>query len=271
MPEEGWYPDPSDNTRYRYWDGQQWTEHTLPVVEEPEPALEPEPAPDETTSVPVPPPSAPTVSSPEAASPSRGSQYTQRLAGLALGWAGICTGWYVIDLISGNPNHNFSIFIFTLMGLVGGIIALIMSRITHTPPLVPIIVIAITIIILPLSIITLRGKIDARAIAHTQFEAVDAALISWMANHDGTIPAPTESLPVNITLADGDKIVLCYLPDPSIPGQYRAVPVGLFSGQVYAWKHDTRQAIDGEMETETLPPCSTFDPTAIDGPSITTN
>lgn len=27
-PPAGWYPDPQDNTRQRYWDGNAWTEHT---------------------------------------------------------------------------------------------------------------------------------------------------------------------------------------------------------------------------------------------------
>lgn len=29
-PPAGWYPDPQDNTRQRYWDGNAWTEHTAP-------------------------------------------------------------------------------------------------------------------------------------------------------------------------------------------------------------------------------------------------
>ena len=28
MPPAGWYPDPQDGTRQRYWDGDAWTEHT---------------------------------------------------------------------------------------------------------------------------------------------------------------------------------------------------------------------------------------------------
>lgn len=28
LPPAGWYPDPSDETRQRYWDGETWTDHT---------------------------------------------------------------------------------------------------------------------------------------------------------------------------------------------------------------------------------------------------
>lgn len=30
LPADGWYPDPSDDDRYRYWDGSAWTDHTAP-------------------------------------------------------------------------------------------------------------------------------------------------------------------------------------------------------------------------------------------------
>lgn len=31
QPPSGWYPDPEDQTRQRYWNGDQWTDHTAPV------------------------------------------------------------------------------------------------------------------------------------------------------------------------------------------------------------------------------------------------
>ena len=30
LPPAGWFPDPTDTGAHRYWDGQQWTEHTAP-------------------------------------------------------------------------------------------------------------------------------------------------------------------------------------------------------------------------------------------------
>lgn len=42
LPAAGWYPDPADSSRIRWWDGQQWTQHVavsgeatpnLPVAE----------------------------------------------------------------------------------------------------------------------------------------------------------------------------------------------------------------------------------------------
>lgn len=50
-PREGWYGDPSDPARLRWWDGAGWTEHTRerPAAAE-EPTAEPEPAPPEAPS-----------------------------------------------------------------------------------------------------------------------------------------------------------------------------------------------------------------------------
>lgn len=31
-PQAGWYPDPSDPSLQRYWDGTKWTEHTAPAA-----------------------------------------------------------------------------------------------------------------------------------------------------------------------------------------------------------------------------------------------
>lgn len=31
LPPPGWYPDPTDETRQRYWDGTTWTTHTGPL------------------------------------------------------------------------------------------------------------------------------------------------------------------------------------------------------------------------------------------------
>lgn len=47
-PTAGWYPDPADPHRMRYWSGSQWTDHVSPPEEEPEPA----PSADETSAVP---------------------------------------------------------------------------------------------------------------------------------------------------------------------------------------------------------------------------
>jgi hypothetical protein len=33
-PPAAWYPDPVDASQYRYWDGQQWTEHRAPATTE---------------------------------------------------------------------------------------------------------------------------------------------------------------------------------------------------------------------------------------------
>lgn len=41
---QGWYPDPSDSTIVRWWDGQQWTSHTYPRAE-PSPAVQNTPVP----------------------------------------------------------------------------------------------------------------------------------------------------------------------------------------------------------------------------------
>ncbi|WP_052068584.1 DUF2510 domain-containing protein [Rhodococcoides fascians] len=35
----GWYPDPSNQTQQRYWDGQTWSEHTQPAGPMPPPAV----------------------------------------------------------------------------------------------------------------------------------------------------------------------------------------------------------------------------------------
>lgn len=32
-PPAGWYPDPQDDTKQRYWDGSSWTEHTAPAAQ----------------------------------------------------------------------------------------------------------------------------------------------------------------------------------------------------------------------------------------------
>jgi hypothetical protein len=46
LPPAGWYPDPYGAPFDRWWDGQQWTEHTnAPVVPEPVAPVQPEPAP----------------------------------------------------------------------------------------------------------------------------------------------------------------------------------------------------------------------------------
>lgn len=34
-PPAGWYPDPSDDSRQRYWDGSAWTEHTAAGGQQP--------------------------------------------------------------------------------------------------------------------------------------------------------------------------------------------------------------------------------------------
>ena len=36
-----WYPDPVDASQYRYWDGQQWTEHRAPAPTEQSPQPQP--------------------------------------------------------------------------------------------------------------------------------------------------------------------------------------------------------------------------------------
>lgn len=33
QPPAGWYPDPHDQSRQRYWDGTQWTDHAAPQTE----------------------------------------------------------------------------------------------------------------------------------------------------------------------------------------------------------------------------------------------
>lgn len=38
MPDANWYPDPTDPTRQRYWDGEGWTHDTRPSGEQPSPA-----------------------------------------------------------------------------------------------------------------------------------------------------------------------------------------------------------------------------------------
>lgn len=35
----GWYPDPSNQTQQRYWDGQAWSEHTQPAAPMPPPGV----------------------------------------------------------------------------------------------------------------------------------------------------------------------------------------------------------------------------------------
>ena len=35
----GWYPDPSNQTQQRYWDGKSWSEHTQPAAQMPPPAV----------------------------------------------------------------------------------------------------------------------------------------------------------------------------------------------------------------------------------------
>lgn len=35
----GWYPDPSNQTQQRYWDGQSWSEHTRPAAPMPLPVV----------------------------------------------------------------------------------------------------------------------------------------------------------------------------------------------------------------------------------------
>jgi len=37
-PPAGWYPDPQDGTKQRYWDGTAWTEHTAPGAQQAQPA-----------------------------------------------------------------------------------------------------------------------------------------------------------------------------------------------------------------------------------------
>jgi hypothetical protein len=37
MPPAGWYADPRDATKWRYWDGAQWTDHVAPRLAQPRP------------------------------------------------------------------------------------------------------------------------------------------------------------------------------------------------------------------------------------------
>lgn len=39
MPEAGWYADPQDSERLRFWDGHTWTEHTAPAHLPPPPSM----------------------------------------------------------------------------------------------------------------------------------------------------------------------------------------------------------------------------------------
>ena len=41
-PDPGWHPDPSNPQQLRYWDGQQWTDHTAPA--QPQAPTQPQPA-----------------------------------------------------------------------------------------------------------------------------------------------------------------------------------------------------------------------------------
>ena len=52
MAASGWYPDPSNPAQYRYWDGDQWTEHVQPAPVEAQPAPPAQPA---VTAAPAPP------------------------------------------------------------------------------------------------------------------------------------------------------------------------------------------------------------------------
>lgn len=67
----GWYADPTDPSRTRWWDGAQWTEHTAPLpAPTPEPAAAPALAPEPAAPEPAPEPAAPEPApTPEPAAP----------------------------------------------------------------------------------------------------------------------------------------------------------------------------------------------------------
>jgi hypothetical protein len=46
LAESGWYPDPTDQSGHRYWDGTSWTEHTSPTIATSEQAEEAAPVPE---------------------------------------------------------------------------------------------------------------------------------------------------------------------------------------------------------------------------------